>query len=401
MSEVCCSMAGGRARPGPVRASPSKESRTMSGEYGLKKHFTGETAFILGEGIRTALPGFDTAGYAVEVDRRVPDLELKDRVLVLCEGLRSRLPDSYPKALDILRGTLVEELSEGRGMFKTSWFLMPVARYVEEYGLDHPEESLDFLEEVTRCHTAEYAVRPFVTHHREITMARFARWAVDPGHNVRRLASEGIRPRLPWAGTLPFFVEDPSPVLEILEHLRADPSNYVRTSVANNLNDISKDHPDLALATARRWLRESPVPETRWIVKHALRTLVKKGDQEALALLGNTGGEHVGVHDLTVRPAAIRLGDTVTLRFAVENTDTRPHRVTVDYVVHHVRENRRPIPKVFKLTELELAPGETRHLEKAHTIRPISTRRYHPGEHPVEIQVNGLPLARDGFELLP
>ena len=372
----------------------------MSSEYGLKKHFTGETAAILGERILTVMPDFDVAGYASEVDLRVPGLELKDRVLVLCQGLRSRLPGEYPKALEILRSTLGNELPEGQGMFTVSWFLMPVARYVEEYGLEHPEESLDFLEEVTRCHTGEYAIRPFITAHRETTMTRIARWAISPSHNVRRLASEGTRTRLPWSNRLPFFIDDPTPVLEILEHLRSDPSDYVRKSVANNLNDISKDHPELALQTARRWMAESQTPETEWIAKHALRTLVKKGDQEALALLGTTGGEHIRVHDLTVRPEAIRLGDTVTLRFSVENTDTRKHRVTIDYVVHHVRKNGRHIPKVFKLSEIELAPGQVRRLDKAHPVREVTTRKYYPGEHPVDIQVNGLTLATDRFELL-
>ncbi|WP_150243372.1 DNA alkylation repair protein [Nocardiopsis quinghaiensis] len=373
----------------------------MSGEYSLKKHFTGETATILGERIQSALPGFDTAGYAAEVDRRVPGLELKDRVLVLAEGLRSRLPEDYTKALDVLRATLGDELPEGQGMFTVSWFLMPVARYVEEYGLDHPGESLDFLEAVTRCHTAEYAIRPFIAEHRETTMERVREWASDPSHNVRRLASEGTRPRLPWASRLPFFVENPAPVLEVLELLRSDPSDYVRKSVANNLNDISKEHPETALATVRRWSRESPTPETAWIVKHALRTLVKEGNQEALAVLGTTGGEHIKVHGMTARPAALRLGDTVTLRFAVENTDTRAHRVTVDYVVHHVRKNGRLIPKVFKLSDLDLAPGQVRHLEKAHTIREVQTRRYYPGEHLVDVQVNGLTMATERFELLP
>ncbi|GHC82982.1 hypothetical protein GCM10007079_23720 [Nocardiopsis terrae] len=372
----------------------------MSSEYGLKKHFTGETATILGDRIQASLPHFDTRGYAAEVDRRVPGLELKDRVLILAEGLRSRLPESYPKALEVLGSTLGDELPEGRGMFTASWFLMPVARYVEEYGLGHPQESLDFLEAVTRCHTAEYAIRPFITEHRELTMARIREWAHDSSHNVRRLASEGTRARLPWASQLPFFIEDPSPVLEILEVLRSDPSDYVRKSVANNLNDISKDHSGTALATAERWSRESPTHETAWIVRHALRTLVKKGDQEALALLGTTGGEHIRVHDLSVRPAVIRLGDTLTIRFTVENTDTRPHHVTVDYVVHHVRKNGQLIPKVFKLSELGLAPGQAQSLEKSHTVKEVQTRRYYPGEHPVDVQVNGLAMATDRFELL-
>jgi hypothetical protein len=195
------------------------------------------------------------------------------------------------------------------------------------------------------------------------------------------------------------FVKDPRPVLEILEPLRSDDSAYVRKSVANNLNDISKDAPDLALATALRWLEESPTPETGWIVRHGLRTLVKRGDQQALALLGATGGEHVRVPRLNITPRSVTVGDTLLLSFDIENTDDRAHGIAVDYVVHHVRKNGRSIPKVFKLTTLELGPGERRTLEKTHVIREVQTRRYYAGEHTVDIQVNGLVRATGRFDL--
>ncbi|MFE4657017.1 DNA alkylation repair protein [Streptomyces hydrogenans] len=371
----------------------------MAGEYGLKRYFDGEAARLVGERVRVVQPAFDVDGYAAEAEARVVGKELKDRVLVLAEGLRTRLPAAYPEAVPVLLSVLGDELAEGQGMFTTSWFLMPVARFVEEYGLDHPEVSLDAIEAITRRHTGEYAVRPYVERHYALTMDRVADWALSPSHNVRRLASEGVRPRLPWARTLTRFVEDPRPVLALLEPLRADPSPYVRTSVGNNLNDISKDSPDLALATATRWLEESPTPETAWIVRHGLRTLVKKGDQQALALLGATGGEHVRVPRLTVTPGTVTLGDTLAIGFDVENTDTRPHRVTVDYVVHHVRGNGRALPKVFKLATLELGPGERRSVEKAHAIREVRTRRYYPGKHTVDIQVNGLVRATGHFDL--
>ncbi|MEU9421178.1 DNA alkylation repair protein [Streptomyces sp. NPDC048272] len=371
----------------------------MASEYGLKRHFNGEAARLIGEKIRTVHPAFDVEGYAAEVEARIPDKELKDRVLVLAEGLRSRLPAEYPDALPILLSVLGDELAEGEGMFNTSWYLMPVARFVEEYGLDHPAASLDAIEEITKRHTGEYAIRPYVEQHYTLTMERVARWAKSPSHNVRRLATEGVRPRLPWARTLTVFVKDPLPVLDILEPLRSDPSEYVRKSVANHLNDISKDSPDLALATALRWLEESPTPETDWIVKHGLRTLVKKGDQQALAILGATGGEHVKVPRLRITPGAVTIGDTLVVDFDIENTDDRPHSIAVDYVVHHVRKNGRSIPKVFKLTTLELGPGERRSLEKTHTIKEIQTRRYYTGEHTIDIQVNGLVLATGRFDL--
>ncbi|MFD7453051.1 DNA alkylation repair protein [Kitasatospora sp. NPDC059827] len=371
----------------------------MASEYGLKRHFNGEAARLIGGRIRAAHPGFDVEGYAAEVERRVPGKELKDRVLVLAEGLRTRLPDGYPAALPLLLTTLGDELAEGEGMFNASWYLMPVARFVEEYGLDHPEASLDAIEEITRRHTGEYAIRPYLEQHHALTMERVTEWAASPSHNVRRLASEGVRPRLPWARTLGIFVKDPRPVLEILEPLRSDPSEYVRKSVANNLNDISKDNPQQALDTALRWLEQSRTPETAWIVKHGLRTLVKNGDQQALAVLGATGGEHVAVPRLSVTPREVTVGDAVVIELDVENTDTRAHSVTVDYVVHHVRKNGRSIPKVFKLTTLELAAGERRGLRKTHPVKEVQTRSYYPGEHRVDIQVNGLVKATEHFGL--
>jgi 3-methyladenine DNA glycosylase AlkC len=371
----------------------------MASEYGLKRHFNGEAARIVGGRIHAVHPGFDVSGYADEVERRIPGKELKDRVLVLAEGLRSRLPQDYVEAVGVLVAILGDELAEGEGMFNTSWYLMPVARFVEEYGLEHPQVSLDALVEITRRHTAEYAIRPFIEQHYDLTMKRMSEWALDPSHNVRRLASEGVRPRLPWARTLTRFVVDPEPVLAILEPLRSDPSEYVRKSVANNLNDISKDQPEIALATARRWSQESPTPETAWIVRHALRTLVKKGNQEALTILGATGGEHVRVPRLRLDPRTVTLGDAVTIRADIQNTDRQPHSVAIDYVVHHVRANGRSIPKVFKLTTVTLAGGEIRTVDKRHPIKEVQTRRYYPGEHLVELQVNGVVLASERFEL--
>ncbi|MCX5205627.1 DNA alkylation repair protein [Streptomyces sp. NBC_00237] len=371
----------------------------MASEYGLKRHFNGDAARLIGGRIRAVHPEFDIEGYASDVERRIPGKELKDRVLVLAEGLRTRLPQDYPEAVALLLPILGDELAEGEGMFNASWFLMPVARFVEEYGLEHPEVSLDAIEEITKRHTGEYAIRPYIENHYEPTMRRVARWALSPSHNVRRLATEGIRSRLPWARTLTVFVKDPQPVLEILEPLRSDPSEYVRKSVANNLNDISKDAPEVALATALRWMRESPTPETTWIVKHALRTLVKKGDQQALAILGATGGEHLRVPRLEITPGSVTVGDTLVLSFDIENTDDRSHSVTVDYVVHHVRKNGRSIPKVFKLATLDLAAGERRTLHKTHMIKEVQTRRYYAGEHLVDIQANGLVKATERFGL--
>ncbi|MBR8742923.1 DNA alkylation repair protein [Nocardiopsis sp. MG754419] len=371
----------------------------MATDHSLKKYIDGAAARRLGTSIRAVRPDFDVDSYVAEVDRRVGPLELKDRVLVMSQGLRDRLPEHYPDAVAVLVAALEDPLGEDDGMFNDGFHLMAVARFVEEYGLDHPEASLPALVEITRRHTGEFAVRPFVQRHYAPTMALMRACAVDPDANVRRFASEGIRPRLPWARRLPAFVVDPAPVLEVLEYLRSDPSKYVRTSVANNLNDIARAHPDLVLDLAERWTRESPTPETAWTLRHGLRTLIKEGDQRALALVGATGGEHVLAHGLTLSPRALDLGGTLLVRVELENVDTRPHTVVIDYAVHHVRADGSRGRKVFKWTRVELCAGERRLLEKKHPVRPISTRTYHPGDHLVEVQVNGLIKASAAFDL--
>lgn len=368
-------------------------------ESGFKQYFNGDAARVLGLKIKRLDKKFDVEGYAAEVDRRIPGKELKDRVQVMTEGLRTRLPQDYPEAVGMLVASLDEALEVGQGMFNDGWYLMAVARFVEEYGLQHPKESLEALREITQRHTAEFAIRPFIEQHHSMTMKTVRQWAKHKSAHVRRAASEGTRPRLPWGRVLAMFVKDPQPVLAVLEMLRSDPSEYVRKSVANNLNDISKDHPDVVLATARRWLQESPTPETTWIVKHALRTLIKKGNQEALQIVGASGGEHIDVRKLKISPASVAIGGNVKIAFEIQNQDQQAHKLTVDYVVHHVRQNGKSIPKVFKLTKLSLAAGEKRAVEKLHSMKEVTTRRYYPGRHVVEIQVNGRILAKGAFKL--
>lgn len=367
---------------------------------GFKAHFGEDTARLLGGEIERVHPTFDTVGYASEVARLVDGKELKARVAVMAAGLRTRLPQDYVEAIGILVASLGEELAEGEGMFDKGWYLMPVARYVEEYGLDEPEASIDALVEITKRHTAEYAIRPYVERHYELTMDRLGALVGDPSHNVRRMVSEGLRPRLPWAKRLERFVVDPGPVLDLLEALRSDPSLYVRKSVANNLNDISKDHPALVVDTARRWSSESPTDHTAWIVRHGLRTLVKKGDPQAMAVLWPTRDDKdVRICDLEITPSEIAIGEAVRLRFELVNHDRDDHEVSVDYVVHHVRRDGGALPKVFKLRTLGLAAGERRTVEKTHAIKVVRTRKYHAGEHRVDIRVDGRVLASATFAL--
>lgn len=366
----------------------------------LKDYYTSNCAEILGAAISQVQPDFDVEGYKTEVDSLVPTLELNDRVLVLTEGLRDRLPASYPEALDILLRSLGPELAEGEGMFNQSWFLMPVARFVQEYGLDHPELSLAAIEQITRRHTGEFAIRPYLEHYPELTMGYVKKWAGSSSHNVRRLASEGIRPRLPWAARYRPFMGNPTPVIAIISVLINDPSAYVRTSVANNLNDISKDHPELAVRTARDWLNQSSTKHTKWIVKHGLRGLIKSGYEDALELLGARPDPRITVENVTISPHTVVIGQTAEISATVYNGTEAAVELIVDYRVYFLKKNGELKPTTFKLAALNLAPNESAMVTKVHKFHRTTTRSLYPGVQKLEVTANGSRSVKVGFELV-
>lgn len=365
----------------------------------FKDYYDGDCARVLGELLLPHAPGFDIDGYAAEVDSRVGPLELKDRVLTLAHGLRERLDPDYEVAIDTLLKALPDPIYDGKGMYTDSWALSPVARFVEEFGLAHPETSLAALELITTRHTGEFAIRPYLREHHELTMQAVRRWTESPDLNVRRLASEGIRTRLPWAAHYQPFKDDPAPLIETITPLINDPSRYVRTSVANNLNDISKDNPHAALTTARDWLGRSGSAETRWIVTKGLRTLVKAGAPEALALIGAEQNKLVSTRKITITPSAIGLGDTALIEVEIANNSTMAQYVIVDYRMHFRKKNGVTRPTTFKLRNLTVAPGATTTVQKRHTFRPVTTRTYYPGMQGLSVQVNGLESERIEFEL--
>ena len=229
-------------------------------------------------------------------------------------------------------------------------------------------------------------------------MARLHQWALDENEHVRRLVSEGSRPRLPWWPQLTDLIADPSPALALLERLKDDPSLYVRRSVANHLNDIGKDHPELLLARMEAWSKGAS-DERLWLINHALRSLVKRGDQRALAILG-FGPAAVELRDLRLEPSILQFGDELAFSFELRNMSREPQNLMIDFVAHFLKANGKTAPKVFKLKKLRLPVGETASISKRVAIRPISTRKYYPGRQRLEIQVNGRVLGGVDFELM-
>ncbi|MCB0263600.1 MAG: DNA alkylation repair protein [Calditrichia bacterium] len=250
----------------------------------LKYYFGKDLAELLSSKITAIYPSFDAKDFIETVAKRVDPLELKARVEVISDGLREHLPQPFDAAIDILLQIIGPPNPNETGMFNEGYWLMPVAFFVEKYGIDHFETSMRAIYEITQRNTGEYAIRPFIEKYPEQTLCVMHQWSTDASFHVRRLASEGARPRLPWAKKLDMFIADPIPVLPILENLNRDPSKFVQKSVANHLNDILKDNYETGMRVLRKW-SEHPAPETKWIIKHALRNQKKLENPEALALL--------------------------------------------------------------------------------------------------------------------
>lgn len=363
------------------------------------KHIFGPSLVAdLAARIAAVAPGFDSAGFCAQLGRELPPLELKARVAAIADALRERLPADYPEALRALLATLGPPPEEGPGMFADTWYSWPMAAFVERHGLGHPAESLAALHAITQRGSAEFAIRPFIEQHPEQAMAALRAWAHDPSFHVRRLVSEGTRTRLPWAGRLPAFIADPAPVLDLLDRLRGDPSAYVRRSVANSLNDLSKDHPDLVLATLQRWAA-APTPAGDAIARHALRGLIKQGHPQALAMLGAHTAD-VRLVALQLDPASLRIGDELRLSASLIGAGAAPQRLVIDYIIYFAgargAASRR---KVFKLRTLNLAPGARADLSWRLSLQHRTIRALYPGPHRVELQVNGVILGGAAFEL--
>jgi 3-methyladenine DNA glycosylase AlkC len=353
------------------------------------------TQFI--EKLSTALQSVDSAFDVTQFTQQIfnsqwEQRELKDRMRHITHCIRAMLPDDYRTALNILRQAAAHPI-----LAHYTFQMMICPDFVEVYGLQDWEVSIPALEQFTQQSSGEFAVRPFIVQDAERMMAQMLEWASHANHHVRRLASEGCRPRLPWAMALPAFKADPTPILPILETLKHDEAEYVRRSVANNLNDIAKDNPQVVLATLKRW-HQTPSKNMQWLINHGLRTLAKAGNSEALALLG-FGEMLVEVQNLVIQPAAIKMGEDITFSFDVTSKSPATQSLMIDYVVYFARAHGKASAKVFKLRKVELAAQQSLSIAKKHSFKPITTRRYYAGQHAIAIQVNGTILAKQEFTL--
>ncbi len=365
----------------------------------LMKDGLGEAAIKrINDAFLQLLPGFPGTRFTTQAENGLADLELKERVAHIIAVLGRFLPPDFPETAAVLReipavwdhGDPDDPL---RGF--AAW---PITDYVGVHGGEHVSLSLDVLKELTGLFSAEFSIRPFLIQNTAQCLERLQTWSSDPDHHVRRLVSEGTRPRLPWGSRLPMFVRNPRPILPLLDKLVDDDSLYVRRSVANNLNDISKDHPETAIAQCSSWLLAAN-ERRRWVVRHALRSLIKAGNPEVFPLLGYTRSPQIAVGPIALNTDSIGLDDTLCFSATIKSTGKSEQTVVVDYAIHFMKANGQQRAKVFKLKVLNLSPGQACAIEKRHTFKKIKTRRYYPGGHRVELLINGCSRGRAVFTL--
>lgn len=353
----------------------------------LKNMYNRESLYEVAVAIQSVYNSFKVDEFIKStMDETWNNLELKARCRKISMSLGMYLPEDYKEALSILEKSVT-------GFYFAFFF----PDFVEVYGQDdiNWDLSISALERNTEYWSSEFAVRAFIIKDEERMMAQMRKWSKHKSEHVRRLASEGCRPQLPWGQAISKFKKDPTPVLPILEQLKTDTSTYVQKSVANNLNDISKTHPDLVISIAKDWYGKNK--STNWIVKHGCRTLLKKGNRDVLALFGYDDTTSINIQDFTLETTSISIGENLTFSFKIlAKKATKPR---LEYGIDYMKSNGKRNRKIFKISEVSLKENEKKSYMKKHSFADVSVRRHYPGIHSITIIINGVEKGKLDFEL--
>jgi 3-methyladenine DNA glycosylase AlkC len=371
----------------------------MSEYPALKDGFADPVLRTIAGAVSAAHPGFRTPAFLRDCRDGFEALSLMQRVRRVGQALHTHLPKRFDEALEVVEralGAPRDGWNEGEGI--AAFARAPYLEWAALAGLGQPQQALPALARLTRHFSAEFAIRPFLAQHLEPTLAHLAQWVSDADPRVRRLASEGSRPLLPWGQHVAALKRDPQRCLALIEPLASDADEVVRRSAANHLNDVSRLDAGVALDHARRWQVQGG--EAAGTVRHGLRTLVKAGHPEALALQGYGVGTAVRLKQLRLSSRRVAVGEVLDLSFALHNPNAEPVRVCVDYAIVYASARGTPRRKVFKGSDLVLAPGEKAALVFRRDFVPRSTRVLYPGVHQAEVLVNGQVAASANFTLV-
>ncbi len=328
---------------------------------------------------------FDSKQFTTDIfNHEWDNKELKNRMNHISVNLQKYLPESYIESINILKS-----VSSNFDGFQYMFF----PGFVELYGLEHYKESIIALEHFTEYSSSEFAVRPFIKKYPKQMMTQMESWATSKNHHIRRLASEGCRPRLPWAMALPEYKENPKPVLKVLGKLKNDESEYVRKSVANNLNDISKDNPETVIALSAKWLGASN--NTDKIIKHACRTLLKQGNVQILSMFGYQPPNHIQISNFKAQ-SKVNIGESFEFSVKLKTSKKSLGKLRIEYAIGFMKNNGKISRKVFKISESNFT-GNEKDITKKHSFKVISTRKYYTGNHDIAVIINGKELVSKTF----
>lgn len=355
----------------------------------LKEMFNKSFYEKLATEFQKAEKSFNKKKFVTEVTKDLAALELNGRLRNTSVVLKQHLPADYKRSIEIMK----EVIPKMHGGYANLVF----PDFVGLYGKDHFDFSLEALKYFTQFGSSEFAIREYLKSDFDRTIKIMRKWAQDKNHHVRRLASEGSRPRLPWSFKLDKVIENPKLTLPILEQLKEDEELYVRKSVANHLNDFSKEHPKLLLEIVKNWKGKSK--HTDWIIKHGSRTLLKKGDAKVLAHFGIKHDPSVELKNFKLLTPTIKVGEYIPFYFDLNNKSSKKINTRIEYAIYFKIANGTYSKKVFKISERELEGKQTLKLERKHSFKLITTRKYYPGTQKVALIINGKESGALNFEL--
>lgn len=358
--------------------------------------------------LKLVISNFDTRRFVSQImDDAWENREFKQRIAHITTILKKFLPDDYKEAiariLELLddvekRQPDFSEIDDKKFglMLEYGWVL---DNYVEQYGLDDYETSVKAIERITQFTSCEFSVRPFIIRYPNEMMIQMLVWSTHKHWGVRRLASEGCRPRLPWAMALPDLKKAPASIIPILENLKNDPARFVRLSVANNLNDIAKDNPEIVINLAKKWYGETK--EVNWIIKHGCRTLLKQGNPEVMKLFGfGSVATHINIEELQILTPEVKVGDSLEFSFRLVNGSDKKAKIRLEYGIYYQKANGALTKKVHKISEREYAENSVTPISRKHSFKVVTTRKLHLGLHQVAVIINGNEFEKFDFELV-
>ena len=357
----------------------------------FKNIFNKDLITQIAKHIKNNYNDFDTDNFIADSSDGIEKLEMKARSKQIADKLAVYLPNDFVHSAKVIKASLAPYDSSGYEIHEDGirgWAIMPISHYIGKYGLDNFDISMQLFKEITSRFTAEFDIRFFLIRYQKQALETLKEWVNDPDYHVRRLVSEGTRPLLPWGIKINSFVEDPTPIIPLLEALKDDSEEYVRRSVANNLNDISKQHPDIVINIAKEWIKNADKNRKK-LIRHALRTLIKKGNKKALEVLGYKHAE-ITINHFRLDKNSLNLGDDLNIELELYSNTDCSQNIIIDYAIHHVKANGTTSPKIFKWKDIKLDANSVIKISKKHSMKKVTTRVYYSGIHKIEVFINGI-----------